>query len=334
MCLCLFLILLSDLSLSFVYLHSYFLQFVSTIYYIMAPTIPSRYSAVSILDPLRSVSEGRVEKPRNRKDRHDSAPPSLDCYLPPRPPFIRENSSASRAASPRDWTPPLYQNTVRTISPGVLESAGVRIAPGSVEEIKLVEAMSTLAPLLCRAEDITDPDIISSAQRCSLFSPQLLLLIKLAQTGGLIHCWTPRSVGSGSDENGQSGQKESTSQIKSYRTTILEKAAREHGQNGRPLSENKLLAGYGNGDYSLGGRWASHELLDRDKRCVECKRRDKYCRIVKEDFFFTRKVCVECMRLKSHCSVNETRKEEKRQKRDKEKSSKQSYNGRTREKAV
>ena len=292
----------------------------------MTPTIPSRYSAISILDPLRSVSEGRVEKPRNRKDRHDSAPPSLDNYLPSRPPFILENSSALRATPPRDWISPLYQNTVKTISPGVLESRGVRIAPGSIEEIKLVEAMSTVATLLCRAEDITDPDIISSAQRCSLFSPQLLLLIKLAQTGGLIHCWTPRSVESGS-ENGQGGQKESTSQFKSYRTTILKEAAKEHSQNGRPLSENKLLAGYGNGDYSLGGRWASHKLLDWDERCVECKRRNKYCRIVVEDFFFTRKVCVECMRVKSHCSVNETRKEEKRQEREREKSFKQSYNG-------
>ena len=292
----------------------------------MAPTIPSRYSAVSMLDPLRSVSEGRVEKPRDRKDRHDSAPPSLDNYLRPRPPFILENSSALRAASLPDWTPPLYQNTVKTISSGALESRGVRIAPGSMEEIKLVEAMSTVATLLCRAEDITDPDIISSAQRCSLFSPQLLLLVKLAQTGGLIHCWTPRSVEYGS-EDGQGGQKESTCQLKSYRTTILEEAAKEHGQNGRPLSENKLLAGYGNGDYSLGGRWASHELLDWDKRCVGCKRRNKYCRIVVEDIFFTRKVCVECMRLKSHCSVNETRKEEKRQERAKEKYSKQSCNG-------
>ena len=43
-----------------------------------------------------------------------------------------------------------------------------------------------------------------------------------------------------------------------------------------------------------------------------------------EDFCFTRKICVECMRLKSHCSVNETRKEEERQERDKKKSSKQS----------
>ena len=292
----------------------------------MGPTIPSPYNAVSIVDPLRSVSEGRVKKPRDRRGRHDSAPPSLDHSFPPRSSFILENSSALGAASFRDRIPPLCPNTVNTISPGELESRGVRIAPGSREEIKLIDAIGTVATLLCRAEDITDPDIISSAQRCSLFSPQLLLLVKLAQTGGLIHYWTPQSVRPGPEDD-HGGQKEAIPQLKSNRTTILEEEAKKHGQSGRPLSENKLLAGYGNGDYSLGGRWASHKLLDRDQRCVECKRRNKYCRIVVEDIYFTRKVCVECMRLKLHCSVNETRKEEKRQERDKEKFSKQLCNG-------
>ena len=78
-------------SLSFSHLSNYFLQFISANFYIMVPTIPSRYNAASIVDPLRSVSEGRVEKPRDRKGRHDSAPPSLDHSFPPRPPFILEN---------------------------------------------------------------------------------------------------------------------------------------------------------------------------------------------------------------------------------------------------
>ena len=87
------------------------------------------------------------------------------------------------------------------------------------------------------------------------------------------------------------------------RKATLEQAAKDRpisNWNLRPV--NRLLAGYGRGEYPLGGQMALNSKIDDESRCNECKYQQWECRWVKRNIYWNRNQCVRCAERKTACS--------------------------------
>lgn len=90
------------------------------------------------------------------------------------------------------------------------------------------------------------------------------------------------------------------------RRAILDQACKDRPLgNGKPLPLNRLLAGYGRGEYPLGGQIAISHQLDDGSRCNQCQALQRGCIRVDGDKFWTRSQCVLCVERKTPCSLDE-----------------------------
>ena len=67
---------------------------------------------------------------------------------------------------------------------------------------------------------------------------------------------------------------------------IVEQAAKDRRvTNGRLLLMNRLLAGYGRGEYPLGGQTALNSKMNDESRCNECKYQQWECSWFKRNIY-------------------------------------------------
>lgn len=153
-----------------------------------------------------------------------------------------------------------------------------------------------------------DPEIDSIVQEWPMFPRRFVLQVKILSLKGQWPLWHPEEKDHEPTSDTQPVSRGPYLRKGCYSKLqwkdIIQQAGREHGRDGKPLPEHKVVAEYGNGKFALDGHWAKSKTQAETERCGGCKTRDTMCRVVVEkDDFYTGGRCTRCLAHKSICSL-------------------------------